>query len=209
MIGGRWGTAAGPPSASATRRRSPGSGRAFLGHARPAGRSRRPTRDRSSDAAPDMLPRLQYALHRAGELVAGIDASRLGGERAHAELAAALEQCARRDRRDARGARGRGSRCGVPARARVAGRALRTCGSRGSGSRSARSRGAGAFSWSRTPPSRWSCRRRFTWHVRTRRHWPRSWSGRRSAVLWPVWVLPGSPHLAGSPAAWARTTASD
>lgn len=49
----------------------------------PAGRLR--------EEAPDLLPALQYALHRAGELCVGIDPP-AGAEGAHAELAAALEE---------------------------------------------------------------------------------------------------------------------
>jgi hypothetical protein len=46
---------------------------------------------RLREEAPDVLPALQYALHRAGELCVGIDPP-AGAESAHAELAAALEE---------------------------------------------------------------------------------------------------------------------
>jgi hypothetical protein len=46
---------------------------------------------RLRDEAPDVLPALQYALHRAGELCIGIDPP-VGAEGAHAELATALEE---------------------------------------------------------------------------------------------------------------------
>ncbi len=53
--------------------------------------------ERLDEDALDVLPCLQYALHRAGELTAGIDPPE-GAETAHAELAAALA-----DARDATG----------------------------------------------------------------------------------------------------------
>jgi hypothetical protein len=46
---------------------------------------------RLREESPEVLPALQYALHRAGELCVGIDPP-VGAERAHAELAAALEE---------------------------------------------------------------------------------------------------------------------
>jgi hypothetical protein len=46
---------------------------------------------RFREDTPRVLPALQYALHRAGELCVGIDPPE-GAERAHAELAAALEE---------------------------------------------------------------------------------------------------------------------
>src|SRR5438034_7064549 len=51
--------------------------------------------ERLDDAALELLPRLQYSLHRASELVVGLTPP-VGAESAHAELAAALS-----DARDA------------------------------------------------------------------------------------------------------------